>query len=220
MQQFVPHFLLIIIFTSGIDLVNCEKSMFRKNLGAELEAIDQALDNLNRHLRNTINEIVGNEFGSSILNAVQEDLNTCFYPVAEDLEELHEKYLECCEKFNPVYSEYLNIVTSMKDKKKKSNFTAVANQWEGKVLMAFKINVSITDVKKNLNQLANKNTSVFFAILDGVRAGRSVEENLITWKGVKSVAIETYALIVKRIADAKCPETNGFISDLKKALRI
>ncbi|XP_031617276.1 uncharacterized protein LOC116337099 [Contarinia nasturtii] len=216
MKQLNKVIFFIVALTNGVHLVfgdGDEKTMFRKNLDDEFEAIDNVKTTLDTALQTAIDENPGNKN----LIAMQLDFKNNFHPVVTHLKELHRIYLMYCNVFDPIYAQYLKQVTDTNDKEKLKKFNNLAKQWEGKFRTNFMVTPFTITVKKKLLGLADPN-AVFMVIMDEAIKSNTVKGNIKTWNSVKKVAKELDKSIQKHISSRDRPNEFAFLEDIYKVL--
>lgn len=190
-------------------------TMFRDEFDVKLHEIDKGIDELNQRLKTAIVASHSNQF----LVEMQEDFNTCLYPVVEAVADLHEEYILCCKFFDPVYVKYLGI-SKTKDKKTQAKFRATVKQWVGKVMMRYMIRSYVNYVENTIRSLAQEN-SLYLSILKNVKNSRTPEPNAMeSWNALIHKALEAYRNISSKLHNSQCPDVNEFSKDLMKDLDI
>ncbi|XP_031617445.1 uncharacterized protein LOC116337200 [Contarinia nasturtii] len=173
--------LLFAIFINGIHSVFGVESEMFPQFNEEMQTIDRIMSELDHTIQTAINENANNP----VLLIIQGDFISTFHEVVKHLKQLRDNYIACCQLFEPVYAEYLQI---SKDAKKIHVFRRTANTWKGKVMMIFRIEVYMKEVQNKVIQLADDN-SIFYMILNEVQRFGSARSR-IKWKALKKQATD------------------------------
>ncbi|XP_031623995.1 uncharacterized protein LOC116341207 [Contarinia nasturtii] len=217
MNHSIQVLVLVAFFTNGVQLAFGDNSkMFDETFSDGVKDIEERI----QKLKNTLQTVLDKHRNNEDLLFIKEDIERFFVTrTLTSLKQVHEMYIQCSQRFEPIYTEYLRKVSTIKNAKekseKKSKFQAIVKSSRGKVLMTFKIGIYLRYIQDKLIQLEDKH-SIFSTILNLVKVGESGDDKLDEWMIAIRPAIDIESNLKEILKNASCQEINDFIDALKE----